>query len=352
MRVYFDKPNLDSYLSSSIDDEEGFINCNKMLSRYCDIFINATEEEMAIDQFYGLWVSLLTRKNPDMISPHFNNEFISLDRPIKSRDDFECKLNLEDNSSISLIEGNEIMSLNGNYLINEGNELNTLLSLRFKNEDKPYLDYLPIHTYFEDEAWSILNKYSLPCSDIIISDQFVLSDPTKIESSLCSLIKTLAPKEEFSHVNIVILTLLKSEKVEGSKETKYSEYDWNDIRDKIKSTLNEYEITANVSFVAPSNKHIFREHDRTIFTNYRFYTPGMGVGIYDANGKNSTFGRHFYIHSMVEKDNYSAAFDFINDMQAVIDTILGKKRRSGKNKFYGVINVELTTKPCNYLKLV
>jgi hypothetical protein len=75
-----------------------------------------------------------------------------------------------------------------------------------------------------------------------------------------------------------------------------------------------------------------KEHDRTIFTNYRYITSGDSFS-YFYNDKNMTHGRYLHIQSLAKKDVFEQYVDLIGDLQEYVaeiktlnpDLIIGDK---------------------------
>lgn len=218
----------------------------------------------------------------------------------------------------------------GNLLIAcEGQEIATLSSLYFDS-----LQYTK-NIFHKVSSWEDLKEYVSPCTDIIIADQFIFSSPELYQKNIYSLIRALCSKVKNSHVNIVIFTLKSNYNKLTSTEF---EPDWDTIYSKIRKCAEKYS-SFNVTFVTAS-KQTLEEHDRTIFTNYKYFSSGDSYNYFDSNDVKITNGRNLHAHSHAEKDNESDAKRFLEDMQKIIDSIKSKNNLSliKKDKICNFLN--------------
>lgn len=206
----------------------------------------------------------------------------------------------------------------GNLLIAcEGQEIETVSSLYFDA-----LQYTK-NIFHKISSWSDLEAYISPCTDIIIADQYIFSSPELYQKNIYSLIRVLCSKAKNAHVNIVVFTL----KSNYSKQTK-TEFEpaWDTIYTKIRKCAEKHS-SLNVTFVTAS-KETLEEHDRTIFTNYKYISSGDSYNYFDSNDTKITTGRNLHVHSHAERDNEDDAKKFLADMQEIINSIKGKNNLS------------------------
>ena len=148
-------------------------------------------------------------------------------------------------------------------------------------------------------------------------------DSLQYTKNIYSLIRALCSKAKNSHVNIVVFTL----KSNYNKQTQRDfEPDWDTIYSKIRKCAEKYS-SFNVTFVTAS-KQTLEEHDRTIFTNYKYFSSGDSYNYFNSKDEKITDGRHLHAHSHAEKDNESDAKRFLEDMQKIIDDIKSKNNVS------------------------
>ncbi|MBE6323199.1 MAG: hypothetical protein E7073_09310 [Bacteroidales bacterium] len=206
----------------------------------------------------------------------------------------------------------------GNLLIAcEGQEIAILSTLYFES-----LQYTK-NIFHKVSSWEDLKEYVSPCTDVIIADQFIFSSPELYQKNIYSLIRALCSKVKNSHVNIVVFTLKSN--YNKIKSTEF-EPDWDTIYSRIRKCAEKYS-SFNVTFVTAS-KQTLEEHDRTIFTNYKYFSSGDSYNYFDSNDAKITNGRYLHAHSHAEKDNESDAQRFLEDMQKIIDSIKSKNNSS------------------------
>ena len=63
------------------------------------------------------------------------------------------------------------------------------------------------------------------------------------------------------------------------------------------------------------------EHDRTLFTNMKYYVSGDSYNYFDSQNKVMTKGRYLHIHSMASRTNYNIGIGFVHDMQNIIEKV-------------------------------
>ncbi len=209
-----------------------------------------------------------------------------------------------------------------------GDELKTLSSLFVYSNQY-------IQNIFEQiNRWEDIKNYTSHCTDIIIVDQYLLSSPSIYFSNIYKLIKCLAESAKNDKINIVIITLKK----QFDKLSKIeNEPDWNTIYSELREYVNK-KCRPNITFVVAAKEN-FREHDRTIFTNYKLYASGDTYNYFDNNGNKITKGRYLHIHSLADTGNMVNAHKFLDDMQKLID----------KTKVLNNSNI-MKDKKCNFLK--
>ena len=307
----------------------------KMLKKFCNIFFTFSKNdiislEMNDKQDIMQW---LTQMSSGIVCDE--KEHVKWDSAFPTRPIIMSSFNTEQLTSIyCLSKENDTKLLDqikkGNLIIaSEGQEVETLSSLFF--EDFQFTK----HIFYEISSWNDLEKYTSPCTDIIIVDPYLLSSPELYNYNIYSLIKVLSKRIKDSKLNIVIFTL----NTQYDKNTKLNlEPDWDTIYSKIRKCAEKH-TSFNVTFVTAS-KTTLQEHDRTIFTNYKFFTSGDTYNFFSSTGEILTNGRNLYVHSNVSKTNAEISKRFLKDMQKIIDRIKSKNNSSLIKK----------DKKCNFLK--
>ena len=319
MNIHIDKPNLLSIIHSVKNDN--YKDCMRMLKNNFNIFFSFDKDD--IKKFDVLekqdvmdWLTQMTtgigNDNSNPIKwgckfPEGSLDISSFDAEKLSS--IYC-LSKERDSKLETLarKGNLIIAL-------EGQEIDALSSLYF--DDFQFTE----HIFYEISSWADLEKYTSPCTDIIIADPYLFSSPELYQQNVYSLIRVLTKRIKNSKVNIVIFTLKSNH--DRLTNTDF-EPDWNTIYSKIRKCAEKYS-TFNVTFVTAS-KETLDEHDRTIFTNYKYFASGDTYNYFNSKGEKITSGRNLHAHSRVSKVNAKNSTIFLNDMQQIIDKI--KKRNN------------------------
>lgn len=311
MNVYIDKNNIVSFLQQNKDKR--FLPCNQMLKEECDINFNFSKKELLSDPKNGhevlAWLTTLSAGMKGKVE--WNIKFP--DRPLKTNcynsfsQDQLCSIYLLDDDKIDKLLAKGIL-----LLAKPGKEIDVLSNLCF-----PQKQYQK-NIFRQLSSWNGLGNYLSPCTDIVIADQFLLSDATLYESNIYTLVNTLCSLAKNSKVNIVIFTL----KEYYDKVTKQTFVpDWNKILGEMSSKIkSDVGMSPNIVIVTASKENL-QEHDRSIFTNYKFYSSGDTMNYFDSTGKKITNGRTFNVYSLIDSDNRSDAQDFLSKMQSVYDSI-------------------------------
>ena len=202
----------------------------------------------------------------------------------------------------------------GNMIIaSEGQEIEAMSSLFFESFQ------FTKDIFSKISSWSDLKSYISPCTDIIITDMYILSNPELYQHNIFQILRILGNKAKKTHVNIVIFTLNSI----YIKETRSNfEPDWDKIYTKIRKCAEKH-TSFNVTFVTAS-KETLDEHDRTIFTNYKYYSSGDSLNYFNSSGNEITTGRYLHAHSIAERDNEANIKKYLDDMQEIINAIIKK----------------------------
>lgn len=319
MRLYVDKKNIESLMMSAASDQARFEACNMMLKKHFDMRLNFTLQDFSRSELCMMWGNtLLDGRGINHINFSSDSNPVFPPRPLDVNS-FDKNFVAEDSSSVYLLDEKEVSTISnkGNYLIaGIGDELNTLSKLMIGDEDNKYTQSLPLRTQFVSGNWGALDNFILPCSDIIISDSYILSNQNLIANNLISLLIKLTGRINNSSVNIVIFCLK-----EIRCRQNMIEPNWSSIRSQIKERLNDIGIVSNITFVALQDEREFGEHDRTAWSNYLLYIPGTTFNFYNQQGVLTTRGRYFHVHSSAYTEYYNEASDYIADMQKIIDDI-------------------------------
>lgn len=285
--------------------------------------LNVSKEAFASSKLCMEWATtLLDGRGKNLI--HFDAPgSIFPERPIAANT-FGDSFDENTADAVYLLNENvDLLIDKGNYIVGGvGDEMATLSRLLIGDVDDQYTKSFTLKKHFTTGNWSALDSTVLPCSDIIISDAYVLSNFTLYEKNIVSFIHKLTKHVYNSKVNVVIFCL---------KETQYSDKKdntlkqvtpcWDKIREQIKKKLAEDNVEANVTFVALANTKIFGEHDRTVYTNYAFYVPGACLNFFNSLGELTSNGRYFVVKSKAKTGYREEADLFLSDMQELINKV-------------------------------
>ena len=322
MDIYFDKANFESYIQTCRSNSPLYDKYNAMLKEHLDVFLNMTKAEFMSSEWCASWLKAEWSHGRDKNHKlKFNEDAPYPRHPMRlKKTSGHLYARGEKHSHVYCLDRGNIQTLNakGNYLIGGvGNEIQLIDSLLFDGKD--YFKSLPPTQHFNTLApWSALDKYPLPCTDIIIGDLYALNFENSYSYNILSLIEKLSQKLSKAHVNIVLIGLEKFSFVQNGTTAIYTP-NWDKLRSLIKSKLISKQVTANVSFVALGNDKAF--HDRHIFTNYRFYTSGASLTFYDGKGNFASRGDSFFMQSLATKEQFDEAFGFVHRMQEIINHI-------------------------------
>ena len=320
MNVYIDKKNLESFISSA--DNEYFESCNRMLKKYLNVHINMSVEEFAQSAACMAWANMFLHGHGENNAFYFRkNEAIFEERPILK--EIIERFDKEKRSVIYLLDDPYVdeMHEKGNLIASGQKEVETLHRLHIgEDEDQCYSRSMNLERDFRMK-WEGIDNIALPCSDIIISDPYILCNPGLYDKNLYALLRRMAKGLHDTRLRIVIISL---------KETpnwKSAPLNCNKIRKIIKKLLKDKTIEAQVSFILPHSSKDFGEHDRTILTNYVLYNSGATLNYYNSKGQLTTHGRYFTAYSLAFPKFEQMARDFLKDMQQLMyDIQKGEKQ--------------------------
>lgn len=308
MDIYIDKANLKSYVSSSANNS--FADCNRMLLNKFDLKFTFSKDEIAQDVAILQWITIMNDGFKGTITWNVNHP----QRPVKSNS--HARYDREQLSSVYLIDDERIQQLKEYGVLlygGVGSEIDVLSSLIMAGTDYGFVKQLPIKKL---SHWKDIRNYTSPCSDIILTDQYLFTFQELYDYNVYELIGEICSHAHESKINIVILTLPQC----YDKRTKTSFVpDWSDIRNRIRNVVSSKTgMSPNVTFALSSN---LGEHDRTIFTNYKSIESGDTFNYFNSEWEVISGGRHLEIFSLADREFYDNSMKFVSDMQEVINNI-------------------------------
>lgn len=328
MDIYIDKDNLLSFIRTA--KSEDFADCERWLKRQANIFFNFSkqdiENESSINdkQDFMQWFKSLSTGTANNILPKWDCNFPK--RPLKTNIHKDNCFNHKQLSAVYLLNDEKCDSLKrlGNFLFaSVGQEVETISSLFFND-----YQFTTTKDPKDFTSWRDLQKYTSPCSDIIVADKYIFSNGELLESNIYMIIEELVSLINNAKINILFFTLKDN-----------ISFNCNEIIRNIKSRVKKkIGVKPNVTIVA--TKNIKKEHDRTIFTNYRLYNSGDTFNYFNSKNERITNGRYLHIHSNALTENMKNSFKFIKDMQNIVAELLEKNT----DCIHG-------DKECNYISL-
>ena len=327
MNVYFDKDNLRSFVKSA--SRSAFQDCSRMLKNQLDIKFTFPKKDLAQENEIKEWIKTMNTG----VNGNINWEVSPPKRPLTA--DSICEFNKSQLSSVYLLDDNFEDEIASNGLVvygGVGSEVDILYSLIMKDTDYSFMKQIPICNL---KNWKDLEKYLSPCTDIIIHHKYIFSSEDVNKPNIYSLIETLCTKAKNAIINIFVFTLPQIIIKTEDKTIKTSP-NWEDIRKNIKRIVSN--VTGkepNVTFVLSSKL----EHDRQIFTNYKYIKSGDTLNYFDSSWNIITDGSQIELFSLANKEFYKNGFDFVARENEVYNKVCEKNSSN-------VIGEEI----CNYFK--
>jgi len=304
MNLYIDKLNLISLIDSR--DNELYTDVLKLLKKQLDIFFNFSKEELRTDEKLMRWFMSFS----DGVGAENTTSFggVFPDRPLKSNshNDFDAK----QTSSIYLMddEKGHVFKDSGSVLIGGiGEEIEIIKRVFLRHSDYKFEKKFRIGGD-EFGKWTDLNSFSLPMSEIIIVDPYILSSNNIIDTNFIKFIKVLAIESNVK-INLILVT-----------HPDRMDLDYSELKSKVNSALKS--VTGkktNITLIRTK-----REHDRSILTNYCRIYSGDTFNFWNSSGDKISKGREIAYSSLADTENEKMAEGFIADIQKTIDFLKKK----------------------------
>lgn len=169
---------------------------------------------------------------------------------------------------------------------------------------------LPVRKNVSSEilkGWEGIRKYILPFTDLLITDNYILSDESLIPSNLEKLL-TILDQQTPTNYNLTLFSFEGRERLKLARAVEILK----DI--KVRNKLK-----ANISLILTNRKF---EHDRGIFMNYLRIKPGDSFNLFDSSGNIITHGTDIDFCSMADPDDVNttkAAFENLDQIISGID---------------------------------
>jgi len=170
-------------------------------------------------------------------------------------------------------------------------------------------DSLPVRKYFDGikfKSWEQLGDYLLPFTDVVISDNYLLSDDSLIESNLMPILLQLN-KATTVRYNLTIVT------IEGEKY----KLDGEKVFKKLLSFKLENQLNCELSLVINKGYEL-GEHDRGIFMNYLRIYSGDSFNYFNSKKEIITKGTDIQFKSMAFPANFNTANAALENISAIV----------------------------------
>jgi len=308
MDIYIDETNLKSFLGQKSNPL--FYDCMKLLKKQLNIRFNFSKQVLKDNKDLFPIVNLLASGVGNTVTS-FDNSFP--DRPLKSNS--TNGFNSEQLSSVYWLDDEDISKTidSGGVIVSKvGKEITSIEQLFFHQEDYLFEKKWRIGNA-DFSKWEDLRKFSMPLTDIVFIDNYILSSKEIIECNIKDYLRVLL-NQSYSKVNLVLF--VHPDKIDGDIE----EYR-KDLKALVKAETGK---ASNVSIVQTR-----KEHDRTIITNYKRVYTGDTFNFWDNAGRKITKGREIEYSSFLRTENDKLKKALINDLQDIInknpENIIGDK---------------------------
>lgn len=311
MVAYFDLENLESFLKQPKD--EFYNDCLKLIKKQLDLSFNFTKEDFKKSEDLMSFIKLLSDGVGDKVIKYIPEKFP--ERNIKSNS--HKYFSTDELLSVYFINNEDLNKLKAKddlLIADIGEEIKMFKILFLNNDDYKLERKINIKKDFIN--WGKITDFYTPHTDIIIVDNFILSDQTLIETNLKSLLENSLIEGCRKKLNIILFIKGDQLKIELS-----------DLKSIVFPCIKaKYTDAPNITII----KH-YAEHDRTILRNMLRVYSGDTFNYFWANGNIKTNGKEIHFSSIADKENYKLYKNTLTDLQAIVDNavagnIIGDKK--------------------------
>lgn len=311
MNAYFDLENLNSFLAQP--NNEFKQDCVRLLKKQLDVNFNFKKDELKTNEHALMLLKSFAEGVGSSSLNFLENKFPERSVKSNSHKDFTIDQLLSayfinDETLYKLKDKEELL------IAEPGEELELFKSLFLHNKDYKFDKKLRIGSQFK--SWDDLQQFYRPFTDLIIVDNFLLSDISLIENNLIQILKQSVKAGVRKKINIVIFI-----------KTDHYPTNFGEIKAKMVEVIkNCCTDEPNITVV----KHR-KEHDRTIIkNNIRIYS-GDTFNYFLSTGGKTTQGKEIHFFCLADKENYNLYLELVNDLQKIIDkpsecNIIGDKQ--------------------------
>lgn len=298
MKIYIDEKNLESFLNQK--DNNLFNDVLKVLKRQLDKHFNFSKNRLKENHKLSSIIPILTSGVNETLTS-FDNGFPV--RPLKSNS--ANSFNSEQLSSILWVDDEGFTKLNnsGSTIVSDvGNEIKSIEQLFFFQNDYIFEKHLRIGSS-NFSNWEHLKKFSMPLTDIIFIDNYILSSKEIIDCNIKEFISILL---EQCNTKVNFVLFVHPDQVDGNIE---------DYQKEFKSFLRQCTgKSSNVTIIETR-----KEHDRTVITNYKRVYTGDTFNFWNNRGVKITKGREIEYSSFLKSENDNLKKELLIDLQEIIN---------------------------------
>lgn len=300
MTAYFDIENLESYLAQPKND--AFDDSLKMIKKQLDLSFNFSKEEFKKSEALSQFIKIFSDGIGDKKIKFIQDKFPARNLKSNSHNTFS----IDELLSVYFINDETLHKLKNKeelLIADIGEEMEMFKLLFLHNDDYKFEKKLAIGSQFN--SWSNLADFYCPFIDLIIVDNFILSDSSLFETNLKGIIENVTKEGVRKKINIVIFMKPDQENVP-----------FNTLKSDLKRIVEDkFTDAPNITIV----KH-YVEHDRTILKNFVRIYSGDTFNYFLSSGQKNTKGREIHFSSIADKENYHLCKSLLTDLQKIIDS--------------------------------
>jgi hypothetical protein len=313
MTIYFDKGNLQALVDSP--SNENFYDALKTIRYHLNIRFNFPKTELVKSEKISAFFKQITQGRANL-TLEFDNTKIPA-RPIRST--LHKKLEPKRRSVLLLEESTESLDackrVGACMIGGLGEEVSTINRFYLGNLEAGYNRSFVVGNQDTEvglNSWSDLKPFTLPFSDLIITDRYILRGKRKVvEENLVDLFRVFHQGREVKS-NIVLFTL------KPDNNNFWCTYDL--INELVADcTRNNNGEIANFTLVWSTNSDDI-VHDRNIFTNYQWLHSGSSLNYF--HGKRLLAkGSTLTVNNLVNRPYRKCAESLLEEIQVGLTSI-------------------------------
>ncbi|MDV3747152.1 hypothetical protein CMU21_04835 [Elizabethkingia anophelis] len=299
MVAYFDLENLESLLKQQKNDF--YYDCLKLIKKQLDLTFNFSKEEFKKSEDLMNFIKVFSDGVGDKEVKYIPEKFPGRDIKSNSHKDFS----IDELLSVYFINNNDLHKLKtkDDLLIAEiGEEIEMFKVLFLKNDDYKFEKKLRIGTEFNN--WGVFKNFHTSHVDLIIVDNYILSDKSLVETNLNGIIENSLKDDCRKVLNIILF--VRNDEV----NIKFSE---------LKTSINKIVTQKYIDKPKLTIIKHYTEHDRTILRNMLRVYSGDTFNYFLSNGTKATKGKEVHFTSIADKENYKLYLKTLADLQKIID---------------------------------